>query len=83
MKTTLLAAAAVLSLGIGSAFAQSTPSANGYVYPDFWGDQVAQTVPQQGHAVTQSNGDPINTYATHTEQNGTWLFPPNPNSGNG
>ena len=83
MKITLLAAAAVLSLGIGSAFAQSTPSASGYVYPDFWGDQAAQTAPQQGHAVTQSNGDPISTYSTHAEQNGTWLFPPNSNSGNG
>jgi len=83
MKTTLLAAAAVLSLGIGSAFAQSTPSTSGYVYPDFWGNQAAQTVPQQGHVVTQSNGDPISTYATHSEQNGTWLFPPNPNGGNG
>jgi hypothetical protein len=83
MKTTLLAAAAVLTLGMGSAFAQSTPSASGYVYPDFWGDQTARTVPQQGHAVAQSNGDPISAYSTHAEQNGTWLFPPNSNSGNG
>ena len=83
MKTTLLAAAAVLSLGIGSAFAQSTPSASGYVYPDFWGTPAAQKVPQQGHAVTQSNGDLISTYATQTENNGTWLFPPNPYGGNG
>jgi hypothetical protein len=83
MKTTLLAAAAALSLGIGSAFAQSTPSASGYVCPDFWGNQAAQTASQQGHAVTQSNGDPISTYPTHAKPNGIWLFPHNSNSGNG
>jgi hypothetical protein len=82
MKTMFFAAAMALTLGMGSAFAQSSPSANGYVYPNFWGDQAAPTA-TQGHAATQSNGNLIGTFATQTqrEPNGIWLFPPNPNNG--
>jgi hypothetical protein len=79
VKTMFLAAAAVISLGMGVAFAQSSPSASGYVYPNFWGNQAAQTAPQ-GHVAPQSSGDAISTYVTQTSQ-GTWLFPPNPNNG--
>jgi hypothetical protein len=80
MRTMFLAAAVALTLGIGSAFAQESPSASGYVYPDFWG--TSQVAPR-GHSVTQSNGNSVGTYATHTENNGTWLFPPNPLGGGG
>jgi hypothetical protein len=80
MKTVFLAVAAALALGVGSAYAQGNPSASGYVYPDFWGNQAAQTAPL-GHAATQSSGDPISTFATHTDHSGIWLFPPNPNNG--
>ena len=66
MKTMFLAAAAVLSLGVGSAFAQGTPSASGYVYPDYWATQTAQQSALKGHSVA------------HTDRNGTWLFPPDP-----
>jgi hypothetical protein len=82
MKTMYLAAAAALTLGIGSAYAQGSPGASGYVYPDFWGKQTAQTAPQ-GHAAIPSSGDSISTYVTHTENNGTWLFPPNSLGGGG
>jgi hypothetical protein len=78
MKTIFLAAAAALTLGADSAFAQGGSSASGYVYPDFWGPQAAQAAPK-GHSVTQSNGDAIGTYMTHTDHsNGTWLFPADP-----
>lgn len=75
MKTMFLAAATVLILGVGSAFAQSS-GASGYTYPNFWGNQAAQTAPQD-HVATQSSGDSISTYATQSSH-GTWLFPPNP-----
>jgi hypothetical protein len=82
MKTMFFAAAIALTLGMGSSFAQSSPSASGYVYPNFWGDQAAQTA-TQGHAATQLSRGSIGTFATqtHTDVNGIWLFPPNPNSG--
>jgi len=82
MKTMFLVAAAAFTLGIGSAYAQGSPSDSGYVYPDFWGKQTAQTTPQ-GDAATQSSGDHISAYVTHTENNGTWLFPPNQLGGGG
>jgi hypothetical protein len=82
MRTMFLAGAVALTLGMGSAFAQSSPSATGYVYPNFWGNQPAQTT-TQSHAATPLSGDPIGAYATqtHTERNGIWLFAPNPNNG--
>ncbi len=79
LSTLLLATAATLGIGMGSAFAQTSESASGYVYPDFWGNEAAQTAPK-GDAATQSSGDPISTYVTQSSH-GTWLFPPNPNSG--
>jgi hypothetical protein len=82
MKTIFLAGAAALTLNMGSAFAQSGPSASGYVYPNFWGNQPAQTT-TQSHAATPLSGDPIGTFTTqtHTERNGIWLFPPDTNNG--
>jgi hypothetical protein len=82
MKTIFLAAAAALTLGSGSAFARDNPSASGYVYPDFWAPQAAQPAPT-GNSVIQSNRDAIGTYTTHTDHNGTWLFPPDPWGGGG
>jgi hypothetical protein len=85
MKTMFLAAAAALTLGMGSAFAQSSQSASGYVYPGFWGTPAAQSAPRSD-SVSQSNGGSMGTYATqtHTEHNGTWLFPADPwGGGNG
>ena len=81
-KMIFLAAAAALILGIGSAFAQGNPSASGYLYPDFWGPQAVPPA-QTGNSPIQSNRDAIGTYTTHTDHNGTWLFPPDPWGGGG
>ena len=84
MKTMFLAAAAALTLGMGSAFAQSSPSARG-CRPRLLGTPAAQSA-AQGDSVTHSNGGSIGTYATQTraEHNGTWVFPADPfGSGNG
>src|SRR5579863_2050181 len=79
LSTLLFATVATMGIGMGSAFAQSSPSASGYVYPDFWGTAAAQTAPKS-NAATQSSGDSIGTYATQSSH-GTWLFPPDPNGG--
>ena len=79
MKITLLAAVAAIGLGVAPAFAADLSSNSGYMYPNFWGDSAAQQAPT-ANAPAQSNGATIGTYATQSSH-GTWLFPPNPNSG--
>ena len=77
MRSTLLAAIVATGLGIAPAFADN---ASGYAYPNFWGDtaqQQAQAAQAQEHS---SSGAGIGAYVTQTSH-GTWLFPPNPNSG--
>jgi hypothetical protein len=83
VSTLMLATVATLGIGISSAFAQGSAAESGYVYPDFWGTAATQPAPQ-GHIVAQPNGDSVGTYVTHSEHNGTWLFPPDPwDGGNG
>jgi hypothetical protein len=81
MKTMLLAAAAALSLGIGSAYAgDGEGPSGGYVYPGsiYAGAQIpAQNAPS---VATAQNGQTMHVYVTHSNQ-GTWLFPSNPNQG--
>jgi hypothetical protein len=80
IPATLLAAAAVFSLGIGTALAQpdaGTSAASGYVFPDFWGyapDQqnTATAVPLQPYAAG------VGIYGTRHESGAITLFPPNP-----
>jgi hypothetical protein len=79
IPATLLAAAAVLSLGVGVALAQpnaGTSAASGYVFPDFWGQapeqQMATTAPQQPYAAG------VGIYVTRHESGAIMLFPPNP-----
>ena len=79
MKTTLLAAVAAVGLGIAPALAADMQSNSGYTYQNFWGDQAAQQAPA-AKAPAQSNGATVGIYATQSSH-GTWLFPPNPNSG--
>ena len=79
MKTTLLAAVAALGLGAAPAFAADQAGDSGYMYPNFWGDQAALRAPT-ATAPAQSNGASIGIYTTRSNH-GTWLFPPNPNSG--
>jgi hypothetical protein len=76
MKTMLLAAAAALSLGVGSAFAADSQSqAGGYVYPDYvfpGSVNAGVQVPVQ----PQQNGQAIHTFVTRSANQGTYLFPP-------
>jgi hypothetical protein len=85
MKTMLLAAAAALSLGAGSAYAAGSGNqSGGYVYPDyvFPGSVYAGNRVPASPAVTAQNGQAVHAYATHSQSQGTWLFPPNMNGGN-
>ena len=76
MKTMLLAAAAVLSLGVGSAFAADSQSqAGGYVYPDYVFPVPSTRVPQ-APVQTQQSGQAIHTFVTRSANQGTYLFPP-------
>jgi hypothetical protein len=83
MKTMLLAAAAALSLGIGSAYAADGQGpAGGYVYPDyiFPGSVYAGTPTPAQHTprvATAQNGQATHIYGAHSERQGIWLFPPN------
>jgi hypothetical protein len=76
MRTMFLAAAAALSLGIGSAFATESSQASGYAFPDY----QFPTVQQAPSAATAQNGQAVHVYATTSASHGTWLFPPNQNS---
>jgi len=80
MKTMLLATAAAMSLGIGSAYAaDSATPAGGYVYPDYiFPGTVYGGVVQGGPSATPAqNGQATHIYATHSRPQGVWLFPPN------
>ena len=69
MKTMLLVAAAALSLGIGSAFAnESGGQAGGYVYPDY--QFPMQKAPS---AATAQNGQAVRAYVSQLSH-GTWLY---------
>jgi hypothetical protein len=74
MKIMLLAAAAALSLGVGSAYAnESGDQAGGYVYPDY--QFPTHNAPP---AVAAQNSQGSQLFVTHSQtlNNGTWLFPP-------
>ena len=76
MKTMLLAAAAALSLGIGSAYANESGSqSGGYVYPDY--QFPTPNVPSGAAAQT---GQATHSYVTQSSH-GTWLFQANQNQG--
>ena len=78
MRTTLLSAVTALGLGAAPAFAADQASNSGYMYPNFWGNTAAQPAPST-NAPVQSNVA-FGIYTTQSSH-GTWLFPPNPNSG--
>ena len=89
MKTMLLAAAAALSIGVGSAYADGGDGAIDNTYFTELPGVVAQAqVPdapvyaQSGQAQSQQaqNGQGVHAYVTQSSH-GTWLFPPNPNGG--
>jgi hypothetical protein len=79
MKTMIIAAAAALSLGIGSGFADST---GGTIANTFFTQLpgVAPTLPAQNvPAAATALGGP-HAYVTQSGR-GTWLFPPNDGGG--
>jgi hypothetical protein len=79
MKTKLLAAAAILSLGIGSAYAGDREGpAGGHVYPGYIvpGSVYAGALTPVQNAPAQ-HGRATHIYGTHSQNEGIWLFPPN------
>jgi hypothetical protein len=87
MKTMLLAAAAALSLGVGSAYAnEGGPEANTF-FTELPGVVAQAQVPNapvyaQNRQATQQaqNGQGVHAYVTQSSH-GTWLFAPNANQG--
>jgi hypothetical protein len=70
MRATLLAAGFVVSIGAASANSDGGPStATGYVYPNYWGQALAQ---QHRSKIQALGTDPSNR---STEVS---LYPPNP-----
>ena len=82
MKTMLLAAAAVLSLGVGAAYADSEGGQQANTQFTQTPGFLAQAPAQNRQAVaTAQNGPVVQTYATQSSR-GTWLFPPYQGGGN-
>src|SRR5207248_1641639 len=80
MRTMLLAAAAALSVGVGSAYAgegNDIPNTFFTQLPGVIAQAPAQNVPS---VATAQNGQAVHTYVTNS-QRGTWLFPPNETGG--
>jgi hypothetical protein len=69
MKTMLLAAAAALSLGVGSAYADSEGAPTAGV--------VAQASVQNGPSVAMVQNGQAHAYVTRSQNQGTWQFAPN------
>jgi hypothetical protein len=77
MRTMLLAAAAALSLGVGSAYAsESQGQAGGYAYPDYVFPGSVNAGVQQAPVQTELSGQAIHTFVTRSANQGTYLFPP-------
>ncbi len=78
MKTMMLAAAAVLSLGVGSAFAGEGDGTVANTFFTSLPGVVAQAPSQQvptAVARNQNGGAPTAAFITK-HNSGTWLFPP-------
>ena len=81
MKTMILAAAAALSLGVGSAYAGDGegPVANTR-FTEIPGVVAQAQVPNAPAVATAQNGQAMHTFVTQSNH-GTWLFAPNANQG--
>ena len=76
MKTMFLAAAAILSIGIGSAFAASEGGSSADTLFTELPGVMAQAPAQNAPAVaTAQNGQAVRAYVTQSSH-GTWLFGP-------
>ena len=81
MKTMIIAAAAALSLGIGSAYADSEGGQVANTQFTELAGAVSQAPVQNAPAVaTAQNGQAVRAYVANSSR-GTWLFAPNENGG--
>jgi hypothetical protein len=84
MKTIILATAAVLALGAGSAFAgEGEGTQPNSLFTELPGVLAQAPVQQQApsaYAHTPPSGAPTSTFVTNSHS-GTWLFPPDANAG--
>lgn len=83
MKTMMLASAAVLALGVGSAFAgEGEGPLPNTLFTEIPGVIAQAQVSRAPGAVAQNQagGAPLGAYAT-SHSSGTWLFAPNRNEG--
>ena len=75
MKTMFLAAAAVLSLGVGSAYANGGGPVANTLFTELPG-VIAQAPVQPAPSAVATNQNGVVTHAYVTNSNrGTWLFP--------
>ena len=82
MRTMLLAAAAALSLGIGSAYAgDGEGPAGGYVYPGYIPPGATAYPAMQGQFTPAQTGTAVHIFGTRAQGQGTWLFSPNQTGG--
>jgi hypothetical protein len=82
MKTMFLAAAAVLCLGVGSAYAGDGGPVPNTFFTELPGVIAQAPVQNPPPVATAQNGQAIRTYVTNSNR-GTWLFPANQDEGNG
>jgi hypothetical protein len=83
MRTMLLAAAAALSVGMGSAYAdQGDGTQANTLFTELPGVVAQAPVTQAPSVATAQNGQAVQTWVTQSSH-GTWLFPPSQDSGNG
>jgi hypothetical protein len=77
MKSMMIAAAAVLGLGIGSAYADGGESPIPNTFFTELPGVIAQAPVQQAPAAVAANqnGAEVNIFATSHRPAGTWLFP--------
>jgi hypothetical protein len=83
MKTMFLAAAAALSLGVGSAYADSEGGQIANTQFTELPGVIAQAPVQNAPPVaTAQNGQAVHAYVANSSR-GTWLFQPDANDGGG
>jgi hypothetical protein len=73
MKTMLLAAAAALSLGLGSAYAGEIEGIQPYTYFQQLPGVIAQAPVQTRSVATAQNGQAVHAYVAQSNR-GTWVF---------
>jgi hypothetical protein len=78
MKTMIIAAAAALSLGVGSAYADSEGGQVANTQFTELPGVVSQAPVQNAPAIAKQNGQAVHAYVANSSR-GTWLFQPNQN----